>query len=500
MTLPNKGVPLSLSQIQTEFGGVVPTSLTEYYGGGSYVPNSIVNQSGQAIPRSGTISIDDFYGTNKNQPNHTIQSISLSSTNYPKYITWTILVELDRINLTGSTLSFTTTLYVNGVANGNIVVNVPHNSKSASTTPPAVDKLPTTGTPASVNVYVKYGTVQSNSVSVYLEYYDPPPVVSSISLSISETSTTYTPTITLYTDKYNNTGSPVQYTVTLNVNSSDFVRTYYLSVPINGKVATNNGPAIPKTGINSEPQSRPFRAYAGGVYSNTVYAKNEYKVPVSIQSVDVTFYNFTYYYQPSVTVLLNTTNSTGSPINVTCTVYVKKSGSATLVQTITVSVPNGSNSATKTGGQVQKTSYYGLPQLTTGYAIGNGTVQSSEKTVYYQYDVRPPNVTSLNVSSNNGSVSGAGPVTITFSVYTDRQNLTGSSITYNVVPWVLDHNNQASHGAPVPVTLGVNAGTTAYGQLNVTRAFNNGIKLNANVWGIHEGLYSSNQITIQTTY
>lgn len=499
MTLPNKGVSLSLNQIQTEFGGDVPTSLTEYYGGKSYVPNSIVNQSGQAIPRSGTISIDDFYGTNKNQPNHTIQSLHLSSTNYSKYITYTISVELDRINLTGSTLSFTTTLYVDGVANGNIVVNVLHNSKSASITPPAVDKLPTTGTPANVNVYVKYGTVQSNSVPVSLEYYDPPPVVSSISLSISETSTTYTPTITLYTDKYNNTGSPIQYTVTLNVNSSDFVRTYYLSVPINGNVATNNGPAIPKTGTNSEPQSRPFRAYAGGVYSNTVYAKNEYKVPVSIQSVDVTFYNFTYYYQPSVTVLLNTTNSTGSPINVTCTVYVKKSGSATLVQTITVSVPNGSNSATKTGGEVQKTAYPGLPQLTTGYAIGNGTVQSSEKTVYYQYDSRPPNVTSLDVSSNNGSITGAGPITITFRIYTDRQNLTGSSITYNVASWAKDHNNNTSQGPPVYVKLGVNAGITAYDQLNVTREFNNGTKLYATVWSKYGGL-TSNQITIQTTY
>ena len=49
MALPSSG-PLSMSQIQGEFGGSNPISLSEYYG------------EAPGIPSSGTISIDDFYG------------------------------------------------------------------------------------------------------------------------------------------------------------------------------------------------------------------------------------------------------------------------------------------------------------------------------------------------------------------------------------------------------------------------------------------------------
>lgn len=50
MALPGSGT-LSLSDIQTEFGGSNPISLSEYYGVAA------------GVPASGTIAIDDFYGT-----------------------------------------------------------------------------------------------------------------------------------------------------------------------------------------------------------------------------------------------------------------------------------------------------------------------------------------------------------------------------------------------------------------------------------------------------
>lgn len=59
MTLQSSGA-ISLSDIQTEFGGSSPTSLSEYYRGGSNVINTSVNNS---IPTSGAISLTDFYGT-----------------------------------------------------------------------------------------------------------------------------------------------------------------------------------------------------------------------------------------------------------------------------------------------------------------------------------------------------------------------------------------------------------------------------------------------------
>jgi len=61
VALPTSG-PLSLADIQTEFGGSNPVSLSEYYAGGSYVPAGTSGTNG-AVPSSSTISISNFYGT-----------------------------------------------------------------------------------------------------------------------------------------------------------------------------------------------------------------------------------------------------------------------------------------------------------------------------------------------------------------------------------------------------------------------------------------------------
>lgn len=73
MTLPSSG-PLSLADIQTEFGGSNPASLNEYYAGGSYVPAGTSGTYG-AVPSSGTISIQNFYGTSGVPAYWIIQSI-----------------------------------------------------------------------------------------------------------------------------------------------------------------------------------------------------------------------------------------------------------------------------------------------------------------------------------------------------------------------------------------------------------------------------------------
>lgn len=48
---------ISLSDIQTEFGGANPISLSEYYRNGTYVPPGATS-----IPESGAIDLSDFYG------------------------------------------------------------------------------------------------------------------------------------------------------------------------------------------------------------------------------------------------------------------------------------------------------------------------------------------------------------------------------------------------------------------------------------------------------
>ena len=66
MTLPSSG-PLSLSDIQGEFGGSNPIGMNEYYAGGGLVPSGTTGTYG-AVPSSGALSIQNFYGTSNFVP------------------------------------------------------------------------------------------------------------------------------------------------------------------------------------------------------------------------------------------------------------------------------------------------------------------------------------------------------------------------------------------------------------------------------------------------
>ena len=61
MTLQTSG-DITLANIQTEFGGANPISLSEYYAGGGYVPAGTAGTYG-AVPSSGAITLQNFYGT-----------------------------------------------------------------------------------------------------------------------------------------------------------------------------------------------------------------------------------------------------------------------------------------------------------------------------------------------------------------------------------------------------------------------------------------------------
>lgn len=56
---------ITLAQIQTEFGGSNPISMSEYYRGGSYVPS---HSGTTGIPSSGQISMSQFYGKQDESP------------------------------------------------------------------------------------------------------------------------------------------------------------------------------------------------------------------------------------------------------------------------------------------------------------------------------------------------------------------------------------------------------------------------------------------------
>jgi hypothetical protein len=61
MALPSSG-PLTLADIQTEFGGTNPIGMNEYYAGGGLVPAGTSGTYG-TVPSSGTLSVQNFYGT-----------------------------------------------------------------------------------------------------------------------------------------------------------------------------------------------------------------------------------------------------------------------------------------------------------------------------------------------------------------------------------------------------------------------------------------------------
>lgn len=59
MALPSSGL-ITLANLQAEFGGSNPISLSEYYRGGAYVPDSSYTDT---IPTSGVITLQNFRGT-----------------------------------------------------------------------------------------------------------------------------------------------------------------------------------------------------------------------------------------------------------------------------------------------------------------------------------------------------------------------------------------------------------------------------------------------------
>lgn len=75
MTLPTSGA-LSLNDIKGEFGGPTSPSLGDYYAGGSYVPSGTSGTYG-AVPSSGAISIQNFYGTGLPTISVTDQTLSV---------------------------------------------------------------------------------------------------------------------------------------------------------------------------------------------------------------------------------------------------------------------------------------------------------------------------------------------------------------------------------------------------------------------------------------
>lgn len=114
MTLQSNGA-ISFSNLQTEFGGSNPISLSEYYRGGAYVPSS----SSVNIPTSGAIKLSNFYGAT---------AIDL----IPDALSNESLSYLGTIYNTGSTIDLSSsTKTITGI-NAQITLNISFNCSRAS--------------------------------------------------------------------------------------------------------------------------------------------------------------------------------------------------------------------------------------------------------------------------------------------------------------------------------------------------------------------------------
>jgi len=119
MAIPGSG-PLKISEIATEFGDTAPNSMSEYYRGGSLVPDAPANAS---IPTSGAIGIGDFYGaTNRVAVPLTI---SANTQNYDVY-TQASASPLYTAGIADVTLTINPGVVVGSSSTGTYALNVPN--------------------------------------------------------------------------------------------------------------------------------------------------------------------------------------------------------------------------------------------------------------------------------------------------------------------------------------------------------------------------------------
>ncbi len=126
MAIPGSG-PIKISEIATEFGDTTPNSMSEYYRGGSLVPDAPANAN---IPESGAIEMQDFYGaTNRVAVPLTI---SANTQNYNVF-TQANASPLYTAGIADVTLTINPGVVVGSSSTGTYALNVP-NAFNASDT------------------------------------------------------------------------------------------------------------------------------------------------------------------------------------------------------------------------------------------------------------------------------------------------------------------------------------------------------------------------------
>ena len=144
---------ITLAQIQTEFGGSNPISMSEYYRGGSYVPS---HGGTTGIPSSGQISMSQFYGKQDENPQPT---------------SWSATLGTGTTSLIGSTsYGYSTYIFTYGsLSDTTPTVGTQLNGSSSSTTGGTIVYLAwtydTKSSTASVGIYIQGKSLTSAAFS-----------------------------------------------------------------------------------------------------------------------------------------------------------------------------------------------------------------------------------------------------------------------------------------------------------------------------------------------
>lgn len=265
MPLQTQG-PISLANIQTEFGGSNPISLSEYYKGGIYVSNAVVAN----IPTSGTISISQFYNASA-VARPLVSQLSVNVSEGSTTFSIQVILYLATANTAGVTQNYSINMYYNGSFYTNINIGVPNGTNVGTYNQGTFSKTANYGT---VYQYALYGVcegVTSNTVLMATQYDSSPPSVAQVFFSTSGGTgpgTTYF-YFYVYLNRVNLTGGTLNYTLSIqNSDTPDLLadQSTSLSIP--------NGDNSGSQSLNFTRVNIGFQHYVDSSFSTSGYTSN----------------------------------------------------------------------------------------------------------------------------------------------------------------------------------------------------------------------------------
>jgi len=200
MALQTSGA-ISLLDLKNEFGGSNPVRLSDYYRGGSIVPDIFNNQD---VPTSGTIKISDFYGASA----VTTETLSVSpgSNSVPSNATtYTVQVTSNTSWTYSSNVSWLPSNPSQQNGNVNVSINVASNNSSSSRNGVITFTTVNDGITATHQVTQSAPTLVYNAYTVSFSSNLSTACSGSLNTTVYSTASTFSSSSQLFIDNQGNT-------------------------------------------------------------------------------------------------------------------------------------------------------------------------------------------------------------------------------------------------------------------------------------------------------